>query len=71
LLRDLKSFFFADSGFDSYADKSKISELTNRLVENDVGVTINNTLSDADIEHALGTLKMVKLVALMVLFVNI
>ena len=36
-----------------------------------LGVTINNIFSFADIEHALGALKMVKLVALTVLFVNI
>jgi len=70
LLRDVKSFF-ADSGFDSYADKDKISELTIKRVEKDVGDIIKNTFNVTDIEHTLGALKTVKLVALMVSFVNI
>jgi len=40
------------------------------MVEKDVG-DVKNTFSDTDIEHALGTVKIVKLVALMALFVNI
>jgi len=52
LLRDLE--FFVDSGFDSYADTDKISELTIKMVEKDVGDIIKNTFSVTDIEHALG-----------------
>jgi len=36
LLGDLTSFL-ADSDFDSYVDKGKISALTNKLVGKDVG----------------------------------